>query len=1835
MAAGNVSAFESSQTDAIGDGGGFIFAEESTASNSSSQIEFLDMNGDGFPDIVTNSPSNSSPGTIYYNHVNNRLIPCGVNQSCENGQFTPLQNASFDFFDPFPNSSNGANLREVTGTQATGTLGISTAVSVYGSATGKKPPTWTAMLPTVGLGYGAQETNVELLDVNGDGLPDYVSRDPSGTGLQVQLNLGYSLTTVMPWGQGNWSGSAHFTPGNVSGGSGRPYDPSSLTSDVQEKTSVNVLRLQDSAMNNIGAGYSYFGGNATASASRTIVDMIDINGDGLPDWVQHEADDSGNTPMNIWFNTGDGFGLPDNNNVLQQASWTLPKWQLPPGHDLEQLSVGLGDNDALEFSNSGGLSLSVGAPVYFETGLFGCYGFEIGAGAGVSGVASEMHFLDIDGDGAPDQVLKIDGDKDVYVRKNPAAGTAVNGVNLLVGVQNPLGGQTLLQYQRVGNVVDPVNHAPPGMPAQYVDMPHQELVLAAITELDNMQLSGNGVVINQGSIAQRIDYGLTPPPANLGPFPNVGEPSGRYSRADREFLGFSMLTIDQGEGTRVVQHYDTSSYEHRHLLLEETVADETNINSETLFRKTSNTYLDRTVASSSAIFPALTQKKIQFYEGLTDNAAAPVKTTTLTYDYTTLGDVKTFTDPDDDDVSGSSVTYAVGYQSVTDPLGSGAVLPRANMVQAYDSPQQTNLLRQRSAVYGPHGEMQTMSDLIFGGKDATGKAYTVAGGQSLNWSFTYDDVGNIGSVTDPTGYQLFYQYDGTTISHIKKINNLQFGLTTQRDYDMRFGTVTDTSDENFQLEHFQYDGLGRMTGMWAPQDITAGKPAQTPTVTFNFIVANGKNLPVPVAPWATTTRKDTAGPQGKLETVVFVDGLDRVRQTKKDASIAGVAVRIVGGETAFDGKGRIIQEQFPISEAASVTDTTFDLFPFGRPAKQYAYDVLDRLRSIETPDDKGTVLGQDGLPVAQTMISYDVAAFNGHQRLRKMTKDPLTKLRVDYLSARGEVVGVQQQNHVGTAFPNGALSTLTTVYTYDPLSELKTVVDAGNNTTTATYDSVGTMVMLVSPDAGQTEWRHFNTGLLAAKETPVLRSNNQLVTYTYNINRLTNITYPVATGTTGPNPENVTYAYGGSSDYINGQSGRIASVTDQSGKEVRYYDALGNVKQTMRTMATQSPKSIQSPTYTTTYSYDALGRVLNMTYPDNEQLTYTYDAGGKVSKIQGVRNGTTTTYVQNVDYNELEQRHSIKFGNNVTTGYSYYPDTKRLQNVSSSQLSPPLAFQNMTYTYDLAGNVKTLANNIAVPTPVAPNTVIAPGPNVQSFGYDDLYQLTTASASYQGCACGCGNSRNYTLTMQYDQLGNIQQKNQADTIVQPSGTSTKQVATSYTNSYVYNTTTPRHLPHAPSAIGDETTITYDADGNMKTTQGTFGPARTFNWTEDDRLSSEVDSGFTNTYIYDAAGNRTTKRRTSIESWYVNPFYVVKGYSSETKQIMLGDDRIASEMATLPNYLNPTTAGSGTVFYYHPDHLQSTNFTTASDGSLLQHDEYFATGETWISESKNNDPRNAQPWMFNAKELDETGLYAFGKRYYNPKYSQWASPDPELPTFMTSDHAGGVLEPRNLSPYSYAWNNPVGLRDPNGGETDALPMLVGGGGAGVLAAATACVASGICVAAVLATVAIGGFLAGYYGTPPSVANPQISHSPPSSVTNDDVTMSLPPSSAEPVSTPGAPPSVANAPAAPPLMSSSAGSGDGSLLKPGPYAGQSVPATGPRVSKAQKDRLTKIGKCHSCGTSDFGTKSGKAIGDHQPSTALNPEGGAQELYPHCATCSAKQGPQVQKELKKRGQ
>jgi len=68
--------------------------------------------------------------------------------------------------------------------------------------------------------------------------------------------------------------------------------------------------------------------------------------------------------------------------------------------------------------------------------------------------------------------------------------------------------------------------------------------------------------------------------------------------------------------------------------------------------------------------------------------------------------------------------------------------------------------------------------------------------------------------------------------------------------------------------------------------------------------------------------------------------------------------------------------------------------------------------------------------------------------------------------------------------------------------------------------------------------------------------------------------------------------------------------------------------------------------------------------------------------------------------------------------------------------------------------------------------------------------------------------------------------------------------------------------------------------------------------------------------------------------------------------------------------------------------------------------------------------------------EETGLYYFRARYYDPRTSVWQSTDPVL--------FGGVIarrDPRLLAVYSCSWNNPVLLHDPDGRDP-SLPVRAG-------------------------------------------------------------------------------------------------------------------------------------------------------------------------------------------------
>lgn len=78
--------------------------------------------------------------------------------------------------------------------------------------------------------------------------------------------------------------------------------------------------------------------------------------------------------------------------------------------------------------------------------------------------------------------------------------------------------------------------------------------------------------------------------------------------------------------------------------------------------------------------------------------------------------------------------------------------------------------------------------------------------------------------------------------------------------------------------------------------------------------------------------------------------------------------------------------------------------------------------------------------------------------------------------------------------------------------------------------------------------------------------------------------------------------------------------------------------------------------------------------------------------------------------------------------------------------------------------------------------------------------------------------------------------------------------------------------------------------------------------------------------------------------------------------------------------------------------------------------------------------------------------------------------------------------------------------------------------------------------------------------------------------------------------------------------------------GPFAGESIPArtSGRNFTKSERAEVNRIGRasgCHTCGTTEPGTRLGNFVPDHQVPSAMTPA--RQSLFPHCLACSHRQG------------
>ena len=234
----------------------------------------------------------------------------------------------------------------------------------------------------------------------------------------------------------------------------------------------------------------------------------------------------------------------------------------------------------------------------------------------------------------------------------------------------------------------------------------------------------------------------------------------------------------------------------------------------------------------------------------------------------------------------------------------------------------------------------------------------------------------------------------------------------------------------------------------------------------------------------------------------------------------------------------------------------------------------------------------------------------------------------------------------------------------------------------------------------------------------------------------------------------------------------------------------------------------------------------------------------------------------------------------------------------------------------------------------------------------------------------------------------------------------------------------------------------------------FAYRRNYTWNEKNLLTKSSDRSYTVHYRYGEDGQRALKytEEGRSETLYFNNFYTIHIPVQDKnnpqglrvhKHIFVGNSRLVTAMTHTDN--NGDNAEQREKrYYYHSDHLGSAQFVTDWRGRQYEHIEYTPYGELWIEEVAAG--LDKLPFRFTGKEMDEeTGLYYYGARYLDPKYSRWLSGDPALSDYIpkapiddeTKKHnenlpgMGGVYNTVNLHLYHYAGNNPVKYTDPDG------------------------------------------------------------------------------------------------------------------------------------------------------------------------------------------------------------
>lgn len=559
---------------------------------------------------------------------------------------------------------------------------------------------------------------------------------------------------------------------------------------------------------------------------------------------------------------------------------------------------------------------------------------------------------------------------------------------------------------------------------------------------------------------------------------------------------------------------------------------------------------------------------------------------------------------------------------------------------------------------------------------------------------------------------------------------------------------------------------------------------------------------------------------------------------------------------------------------------------------------------------------------------------------------------------------------------------------------------------TTVYTLTGTVLKTQSADGGQSlGLPGFSDQMLQSWDA---NDNHRAMTYD------TLLRLRVIAENAVPNVESFTYAPA-TADHTHNLRGQLTGLNNPSGDvEFSSYTIKGQPRSETRTFH-------DGESFTSHQLFSPLGVLVQTIDAGEHRQAFTHDVAGQLTQVQLQLNGQAQQAVLNdAQYNAAGQITEQLAGNGVTSRWLYREEDGRLLR-QTAYINPANALQDFEYQHDPVGNVTRIVDHTVTARFFANQRVAGQ----RDFTHDSMYRLTTATGYADAppsdnpgrpLPTDPKDRRNYVEHYTYDDGHNlIETRHVRD-------------GASHTVAMFIDPLSNRGARWKPTDPPPDINSWFDRAGN----QQRLHSGAPMHWNSRGELDRVIlvdrnGAGANDEEYYRYSQGERVYKRHDTHTKKLSHFHEVRYVENleiRTKdngeELHLINVNAGVGKVTCLHWVKGKPAGinADQMRYILKDHLGSSVIEMDQTAQLISSEGNCPFGGTAWMVARSLIEADYKFVRYSDKEMDVTGFYYYGARYYATWLGRWISADP------AGDRDG-------LNRYAFVGNNPLRYVDHEG------------------------------------------------------------------------------------------------------------------------------------------------------------------------------------------------------------